>query len=204
MIRAGVLLNIKGMNIMKRIISFLSASLFLFGVLFGQTPGTITAVDSLITAANGTQYTANDVVNDTASTAKLMRFQTVSISSSGTGVVVNKGMGGIIVGATLTAGDSANTTNGNFRLLLFKDTVGVVADNVAWATAAYYNTRFIDYIDFQLTNDGTTALYATASTSIAFQTETDDRYIYGVLLAKAAYTKAFRQKFIVKLRIVRN
>lgn len=180
----------------------------LIGMLQAQTPMTITALDSLIRPANGTQYTANDQVNDTASTAKILTFKTDSAwTSSPTTVGVSRGSGGIIVGATLTAGDSANTTNGSFRLLLFNGPVGVVADNAAWSTSSYYATRFIDYIDFQLTNDGTTMNYATASgLSIAFQTSIprSDRNIYGVLLAKGAYTPAFRQKFIVKLRIVRN
>lgn len=189
-------------------------SLFIIAFLFivncslsiAQTPVTIIAADSLVRPPNGTQYTANDVVNDsTTASNKILIFQTTSINSSGTGVVVNKGMGGIITGAVLTAGDSANTANGNFKLLLFRDTIPSSADNAAWATSAYFNALFLGEIDFALTNNGTTQNYSDVTgLSKAFQCASDDTKIYGVLLAKAAFTPAFRQKFIIKLFIVRN
>ena len=169
-----------------------------------QAPITIVAVDSMTRAWNITQYTANDVVNDSNYT-RMLKFSTVSINSSGTTPIMSKGFGGVVISALLTVGDSANTTNGNFKLLLFNDTVAVAADNAAWATAAYYNTRMIGEIDFALTNNGTTSNYSyVTGLNLPFQTAADDRNIYGVLLAKGAYTPVRGQKIIVKLGIIRN
>ncbi len=170
-----------------------------------QTPLTIFATDSLIRPYNGTAYAANDVVNDTLTGNKLLTFKTQNVKGSGIGIVTAIGLGGTIISALLTAGDTANTANGTFKLLLFRDTVANVADNAAWATAAYYNTRFIGEIDFTLAANGTTSNYSYVdSLGMPFQCETDDIYLYGVLLAKAAYQPAANQKFIIKLGIVRN
>jgi hypothetical protein len=190
---------------MKKALLFISLVLCLFtGQIYAQSPVTIVAVDSLTRAWNITQYSANDVVNDSNYT-RLLRFSTVSVNSSGTTPVMNKGFGGVVISALLTVGDSANTTNGSFKLLLFRDTVVNVADNAAWATAAYYNTHFLGEIDFALTNNGTASNYSyVTGLNLPFQTASDDRNIYGVLLAKAAYTPVRGQKIIVKLGLIRN
>lgn len=170
-----------------------------------QTPITIVAVDSMTRAWNITQYTANDVVLDSNYT-RMLRFATDSVNSASPKTPVQfKGGGGVVLSALLEVGDSANTTNGNFKLLLFRDTVAVVADNLAWTTAANTASQFIGEIDFALTNNGTTMNYSyVTGLNIPFQTTRDDRYIYGVLLAKAAYTPVRGQKIIIKLGLVRN
>lgn len=190
---------------MKKILLTVILVLTAFTCSQAQTPITIVAVDSITRAWNITQYTANDVVNDSNYT-RMLRFATDSINTSTPKSLVQYKMsGGVIVSALLTVGDSTNTTNGNFKLLLFRDTVVNVADNVAWATAAYYNTRMIGEIDFALTNNGTTSNYSfVTGLNLPFQTATDDRYIYGVLIAKAAFTPVRGQKFIIKLGLIRN
>ena len=190
---------------MKKTLLLISIALCLITrQTFSQAPVTIVATDSMTRAWNITQYTANDVVNDSNYT-RLLRFSTVNVNNGGTTPVINKGLGGVVISALLTVGDSANTTNGSFKLLLFQDTVVNVADNAAWATAAYYNTRMIGEIDFALTNNGTTSNYSyVTGLNLPFQTASDDRNIYGVLLAKAAYTPVRGQKIIVKLGLIRN
>jgi hypothetical protein len=174
-----------------------------------QTPVTIIASDSLVRPANATAYAANDVVNDSATAANdILIFKTPTFNSAGTvtgttGVVVNKGMGGLIVSALVTT-DTANTTNGTFRLLLFSDTVTVAADNAAWASSQTSNARSIGHIDFALESNGGSYPQAyVTGLSLPFQCAPDDTKLYGVLLAKAAYTPKHNGKIIVKLGIIR-
>lgn len=187
---------------MKRIITLLISLLAAVVTLQAQT--TITAIDSITRPYNITQYTANDVVNDSTFT-RMLRFKNVNIATSNdSGLVVNKGGSGVIVSALLNVGDSANTT-GTFKLLIFRDTVTNVADNAAWATAAYYNTRMVGEIDFALTNNGTASNYSfVTGLNIPFSCATDDRFLYGVLLAKNAFQPTRAQRFIIKLGIIRN
>lgn len=189
---------------MKRSILLISIILAMVSGLQAQAPINIVAVDSITRPYNITQYTANDVVNDSTFTRMLRFKNTVINNTNDSGLVVNKGFGGFITGALLSVGDSANTTNGQFKLLLFRDTIVNVADNAAWATAAYYNTRQVGEIDFSLTNNGTASNYSYVAQTLPFSCAVDDRYLYGVLLAKAAYQPTRGQKFIIKLFITRN
>ncbi len=187
---------------MKRIFALL---IILSSIVLSQTQVTITAIDSITRPFNYTTYAANDVVNDSTFT-RMLRFKNTNIiTANDSGLVVNKGGAGIILSALLTVGDTANTANGNFKLLLFRDTVTNVADNAAWATGAYYNTRQIGEIDFALSNNGTASNYSyVTGLNIPFSCATDDRYLYGVLLAKAAFKPTVNQRIIIKLGIIRN
>ena len=159
-----------------------------------QITNTIFVQDSVLRLYNATQYTANDVVTDSLS--KVWIFNDV---------VTTKGFGGIINSAILTADSTTVTTNGNFKLMIYNDTIVTAADNAAWATSNYYNNRFVGEIDFALTNNGTTNNYSMVNGNlVTFQTASKHKKLYGILLAKAAYTPARGQKFIIKLGIVRN
>lgn len=178
-------------------------------IAHAQTSPTITASDSLVRPANATAYAANDVVNDSATAANdILIFKTPTFNASGTvtgttGVVVNKGMGGLIVSAMVTT-DTANTTNGTFRLLLFNDTVTVAADNAAWASSQTSNARSVGHIDFALESNGGSYPQAyVTGLSLPFQCAPDDTKLYGVLIAKAAYTPKVNGKIIIKLGIIR-
>jgi hypothetical protein len=190
---------------MKKALLFISLVLCLFtGQIHAQAPVTIIATDSITRPWNHTAYSANDVVNDSNYT-RMLKFSTVSVNNSGTTPVMNKGFGGVVISALLTVGDSANTTNGSFKLLLFKDTVANVADNAAWATTALTNSNLVGEIDFALTNNGTASNYSfVTGLNLPFQTASDDRNIYGVLLAKAAFKPTVAQKIILKLGLIRN
>jgi hypothetical protein len=190
---------------MKKALLLISIIACFISTASAQTPVTIIAVDSMTRAWNITQYTANDVVLDSNYT-RMLRFTTDGAAAASPETpILNKRGGGVILSGLLEVGDSANTTNGNFKLLLFRDTVAVVADNVAWTTAVNTASQFLDEIDFALTNNGTTMNYSyVTGLNIPFQTTRDDRNIYGVLLAKGAYTPVRGQKIIVKLGLVRN
>jgi hypothetical protein len=175
-----------------------------------QTPFTIIASDSLVRPANATPYGANDVVNDSATASnKILIFKTPTFNTAGTvtgttGVVINKGLGGLINSAIITT-DTANVTNGTFKLLIFSDTVAVAADNAAWVPSGTSGARLLGEIDFALVSNGGSNPYAYVSgLGIPFQCAPDDTKLYGVLLAKAAYTPKVNGKVIVKLGIIRN
>lgn len=159
-----------------------------------QTSPTVFVQDSVTRLYNATAYTANDVVTDSLS--KVFIFNDV---------VTTKGFGGIINTAILTADSTTVTTNGNFKLLLFTDSVVTAADNAAWATSNYYNNRLIGEVDFALTNNGTAQNYSIMTGNlVTFQTAPKHKKLYGILLAKAAYTPARGQKIIIKLGVIRN
>lgn len=189
---------------MKRTLIVISLLVSFLTAARAQSQVTIIAADSITRPYNITQYSINDVVNDSTFT-RMLRFKNVNIwNANDSGLVVNKGGSGIIVSALLSVGDSANTA-GQFKLLLFRDTVVNVADNAVWATAAYYNTRQVGEIDFSLTGNGTTSNYSfVTGLNIPFSCATDDRYLYGVLLTKNTFQPVRAQKFILKLGIIRN
>lgn len=173
---------------------------------FSQTSQTIVAIDSLVRPANATAYAANDVVNDSLSSSnKFLVFKNMTIKATNdTFVVTSKGGGGLITSATLTT-DTSNTTNGTFKLLIYKDTIPNVADNAAWVSYGVYNKYFVHDIDFSLTSNGSNAAYAAVSNlSIPFQCTSDNIRLYGVLLAKGAYTPKINGHIIVTLGIIRN
>lgn len=182
---------------MKKILFLSLLMLMAVELSYGQITNVFTAQDSLIRPPNGTQYTANDVVNDsTTGWNRVLNF---------TNVVATKGFGGIITEAILTVGDSINTTNGSFTLLLFRDSVASAADNAAWATNTTMHPKVIGEINFVLGGNGTVMNYSIATGNLAtFNCSSDKKNLYGVLIAKAAFTPAFRQKFIVTLRGIRN
>lgn len=181
---------------MKYILPLLLAVSFALAQEPKQSPW-VTA-DSLIRPANATAYAVNDVVNDSLSSSnKILAFKHASKNADGSGVIVS---------AVMEA-DTANVTNPYFRLLLFKDSVASVADNAAWVPTHAYNARYIGSIDFALVSNGTgSAIGESQNLLIPFVSagRLAGGYIYGVLIAKGAYTPGHNGKIRVKLGILRR
>ena len=182
---------------------FLTILILAVSVAMAQQPKepTYWASDSLVRPANATQYTANDVVNDSLSSAnKILAFKYAAKTAKGSGVIV----------AALLEIDTANVTNGNYRLLLFSDSVGSAADNAAWVPSHANNDRFIGAIDFALEINQSAGAGAAMgmNTGLVSPFVSGGRqaygYIYGVLLAKGAHTPKFNGKYRVKLGILRD
>jgi len=140
--------------------------------------------DSLVRTTNVTAFAVNDVVNDsTTAYNKILAFKYAGKNAKGTGVIVS---------ASLEV-DSALTTNGSFRLLLFSDSVAVAADNAAWVPSHASNARFIGSVDFSLDMNQSAGAGAAMSyvNGLVIPFASSGRlaggYIYGVLIAKAAY-----------------
>jgi hypothetical protein len=157
---------------------------------------TVLVSDSLIRPGNGTAYAINDVVNDSASSAKILRFVNVARSSGGSGYVTSVSV----------FADTANSANAWFRLYLFADSVVSAADNAAFPQLAAWNNTLIDYVDLVLTSggSGSTAAFGTANGwNKVFRTGTNSRNLYGILVAQAAYTPKWWGKFTVTLSVHR-
>lgn len=158
-----------------------------------QTTSTVFVQDSVIRLYNATQYTANDVVTDSLS--KIFIFPDV---------VTTKGFGGII-NTAIMAIDANNTTNASFKLLIFNDTIVTAADNAAWSASSYYNKRLVGQVEFGLTSDGTAQSYSIVTGNLgSFKTASKHKKLYGVLLAKAAFTPSAALKITITLGIIRN
>jgi hypothetical protein len=101
--------------------------------------------------------------------------------------------------------DTVNIANGTFRLYLFSDTVVSYADNSAWVATTRSNEKSLGYIDYTLTTNGSGSAIAQVNTlSIPFTTSVANQYIYGVLIARAAYKAENAGKIKVKLGIERE
>jgi hypothetical protein len=218
---AGTTKRIEGDTMKTLILLFL-----LVGLTFSQnTSKKFVIVEDSIqrlrdssTAAN--TYAADDVINDSTS----YRFSRDSINSSGAYVTTltdttlapkrkfrfkyaatqTKGSGAIY-SSTLIIADTVNIANGTMRLYLFTDTVLSYADNAAWVATTQSNEKCIGYIDYTLTTNGSGAAIAQVNNLfIPFTTSVKDQYIYGVLVARAAYKAKIAGKIKVKLGIERE
>jgi len=179
---------------MKKLIALVFV---LIGVVTAQTNNDFaiyTSADSIVRPANATQYQVNDVVNDTASTAQLFEF---------TNVLRPSGRGSVILSSLLEV-DTANIANGTFKLLLFSDSVGTVADNVAWSPSHANNDKYVGSIDYSLASNGTgVAMAEPSGINIPVYQNGKKNVLYGVLIAKGQYTPKFNGKVRVKLGLLR-
>jgi len=184
---------------MKKVIGLIVMG---FGLLSAQSANPSYPVfivsDSIVRPNNATPYSANDVVNDTASANnRLFRFKWALRPNSNSSIVLSSSL----------EVDSGNTTNGSFRLLLFSDTVGTAADNAAWTPAYANNANFLGSIDYSLDRNqaagaGAAMSYVTGL-NIPFHSIEGGRFIWGVLIAKAAYTPKTLGKYRIKLGLLR-
>lgn len=155
------------------------------------------SLDSLIRPGNATPYAANDVINDSASTSKILIFPNVARANGG---------GGWVVGVVVEV-DTPNVANGTFELDLYAAPVTGVADNAQWPWLKTSSNRYLGTVSLALRTGGTgsTAARATAkNVNRLFRTEKDSRSIYGVLRTTAAWVPGWYTKVIVTLEIWRG
>lgn len=136
---------------------------------------------------NATQYAAQDEVSNSTvqGTAAALTFANVVAANGDTGYIVKAKLK--ITGIAATA----SPTNGVFRLWLFNAAPTMVGDNAAWPLLDADAAKDNDYIDFAVITEGTgsTVLYALDDgLRLGFKCAAGSRNLYGLLLAKAAYT----------------
>jgi len=144
-----------------------------------------------------TQYTAGDVVADSTSAAVILEFGDVAKFP---------GWGGIINAATLVDSVAA-ATKPDFDLYLFHTTVVMENDNAAWDpsdTEATYLIGIISFLGSNFETMGANGAIQVQNIGLPYQTLGGGTKIYGILVARNAYTPASAEVFTVKLHCVRD
>lgn len=150
--------------------------------------------------ANTTAYAANDEVSNNATQASAAPMTFAGCAR------VNAGSGYVTKVRLFT--DNKTVTNGTFRLWLFNATPTMVGDNAAYALLYAERAAHVGYVDLTLqTEDGTASTGAQAidaTVRIPFVCAAASTALYGILLAKGAYTPASGQNLYVELTLERN
>lgn len=142
--------------------------------------------------ADTTAYAAEDSVNAAGSTDCI----TFTVSD---GIDITTGQSLQVKTARLTT-NSTNTTNGSFRLYLFDQSVSGFADNSPQPLLYSNRDKRCGYIDFTLNTGGSGSDCSEAIvTDVNISIRTEATNIFGILIAKGAYTPASAQKFYLEL-----
>lgn len=165
----------------------------------GSRVGIVSA--SYTRPANTTQYASGDTISDSA---------TVLTFDLGLNDITQNGTTGIIVQAILT--DSAyQSTSLDAELLLFSVAPTAPTDNAACAITdaelAYLvaRLRFSTVVAVNPTSGaGGNCFYVSSQENEIFECASDDDALYGVLIARNAYTPVSGEIFSVKLKIIQD
>lgn len=158
-----------------------------------QTIKNVVFTTSFTRPSDTTAYTAEDSVNETGGVTTCLTF-TVEDA-----LPINLGSSLQIKTAILRT-NSNNTTNGSFRLNLYDQSVSSFVDNspfpMLWANRA----KKVGYIDFTLATGGSGSDSSEAVvTDVNVSVRAQSTALYGVLIAKAAYTPVSAQQFYLEL-----
>ena len=151
---------------------------------------TISREDWIIRPANTTQYTAGDVVADTVT--RTLRFADV---------VLSPGSGGIVQSA-MVIDSSAESTKPDLELYLFNANIVSQADNAAWAPTDTEMRACVGWISLLSTSFktcGANGMIQSADKSLAFNCAVGSRDLFGVVVARNAYTPVSAEQFTFKL-----
>jgi len=157
--------------------------------------------DSYTRPANTTQYTIGDTISDSA-TVLAFDLSLNGISQNGTT--------GIIVQAFLIS-SAYQSTGLNADLLLFDRTVTVPVDNAACAITDAELLTCVARISFETqvivlptTGVNGNCIYVGTQVNEIFECKSDDDVLYGVLVARNAYTPISGEVFTVKLKVIQD
>ena len=161
----------------------------------GQT-ATITAV---FEHPNGdtTQYSAGDVIGDSLTVANLQRFNNI---------VRQPGAGGIIQSAILVDSVAA-ATKPDSELYLFDQPITTQVDNAVWAPTDTDMLSCIGVIPFPVgafKTCGANGIIAVTGIGLAFSCKSPDTNLYGILVARNAYTPASVEVFEMRLQVLQD
>ena len=164
--------------------------------------GGVTAIasDSLQRPADTTQYTAADQVapSTTAANNRNLEF-TVARVDGGTGIITH----------AVLVDSSSESTKPSFDLLLFDSPVTNVADNAAAAPTDTEVEAAIGVISFDGPSGanfkvaGANGIIVASNLNIPFACR-NGRKIYGILVARNAYTPVSREIFTLRLGILQD
>ena len=164
---------------------------------------TTVVTDGFVRPADTTQYTAADVVSNSAVAlaTRMLRFKDCARFDGGTGIIYSA--------LLLDSIDAA--TNPNFDLVLFTtDKITLSADNAVSTVA----DDEIKYIVGAIQFDGTTAanistpggnlVVKAVGLGQAFKCDDNSRDLYGLVLDRGAYTPSSSERFDFKLSILQD
>lgn len=158
---------------------------------------TLTTSTVYIRPADSTQYTAGDVVADSTSDPHALEF---------IGAVRVPGGGGIIQSAILID-STAEATKPDLELYLFNHRPAMQADNAAWAPTDREMEDCLGVISFPLSyfkTAGANGIIQPTNPSLGFACDANATSLYGVLVARNAYTPVSGEKFVIRLFVLQD
>lgn len=146
--------------------------------------------------SNTTTYTAGDVVANSTTVATILTF---------TGMTTFPGGGGTIEAATLID-STAESTKPDLDLYLFDTPVVMEQDNAAWDPSDAEMETCLGVIPFagsafKVGAVGANGIIHVQSIRLPFTCVTDDKNLYGILVARNAYVPVSAEKFTVRLHV---
>ncbi len=162
--------------------------------------------DTLARPADTTQYAAGDQVTDSTTAPSVLTFSNVGLYT----LPESADASGVIVAATCVS--SANqSTKPNFELWLFQSTHAPNNDNAAWAPSDAILNDALGVITFDSWKIGTVTSGADGNAAsfvenktIAFQCADSDEDLYGLMVARNAYTPVSAEIFTITLHIIQD
>lgn len=147
--------------------------------------------------ADTTAYAVDDVVSNSTTTTTPLTFTNAARVGNGTGYIVSARM----------AKSTNTTTNASFRLWLYRDNPTTPpGDNSPFALLWANRTVRMGFIDFTLSTAGTGSNSASdfkVGLNIPFFA-VNGRNLYGVLIARGAYTPASGEQFFIEIGLEQN
>ena len=173
------------------------------GVIVNQEgPWTVGATATITWAfehpsGDTTQYSAGDVVGDSLTVANLQRFN---------GMARYNGGGGIIQSAILVDSVAAATKLDSV-LYLFDAPIVTQVDNAVWAPTDTDMLSCVGKIPFPtgaFDVCGANGIIAVTGIGLAFSCRPNDQNLYGILVARNAYTPASIEVFEMRLQVLQD
>jgi hypothetical protein len=148
---------------------------------------------------DSTQYTAGDVVSSTstAGVAPMLKFLNVARFAGG---------GGILQSAVLIDSVAA-ATKPDLELYLFTNVIVMQSDNAVWAPTDAEMTYFVGVVAFPtgaFKTAGANGIIDVTGLGMAFNCAADRQDLYGVLVARNAYTPTALEQFTIQLQILQD
>lgn len=167
------------------------------GSMLVTAGGKTTVAEVTFTRPSDTNaYTAGDVVSNSTSAATILEFTAASF----------EGGGGVIQAATLIDSVAAGTKP-EFDLYLFDTTVVMENDNAAWDPSDTEVKTFIGKIDFlaaDFETMGANGVTQVRNINLPFKCVANSTILYGILVARNAYTPTSAEQFTVRLHILQD
>ena len=147
--------------------------------------------------ADTTAYAAGDVVAESTSAATVWTFDDCARGA---------GLGGILQGAAIID-SAAQSTKPDLELYLFTTAPATQNDNAAWAPSDAEMEACIGVIAFSLSNfkvAGANGIISVEGIAKVFQCAASVRALYGILVARNAYTPISAEKFTISLQVIQD